>query len=119
MFKILQWNCQSIKHKKPELELRSVNYDLILITETWLNISTPKFKIKNFDTIRNDRSLGKGGGTAILVKGSIKYCEFPLQNKINNKIEACAIRITWQGKPLIIVSIYVPPDKQISTAEFN
>lgn len=119
MFKILQWNCQSIRSKRPELEFHSNNYDAILISETWLNDSVPNFKIKGFNTIRSDRTMGKGGGVAILVRSNIKYQRYSLNSNICNNIEACAVQLTWQGKSLILVSIYIPPNVQISSDIFK
>lgn len=119
MFKIIQWNCQSIKSKRSELEFHSANYDAILLSETWLDDSIDNFKIKGFDTIRSDRILGKGGGVAILIRSNIKYQSLQLDPNINSDIEKCAVRLTWQGKSLILVSICVSPKIQITSEIFK
>lgn len=118
-FRILQWNCQSVNSKKAELEYRALSYDIILLSETWLNIQNPSFKIKGFDTIRQDRLIGRGGGVAILIRKDIKYASIPLQHNCSNALEACAIKVEWEGYPLIFVSIYKPPDTFISVVEWS
>lgn len=77
-------------------------------------MTTTKFKIKGFDTIRCDRIGRTGGGAAILVRNGIRYVQYPLDLSSMNNIEACAIQMEWQDKPLIIISIYIPPQVKIS-----
>ena len=63
------WNCQGIRSKRKELELylNENSIDIIALDETFLNKKV-NFKIQGYDTIRNDRSTGSGGGVAFLVK---------------------------------------------------
>lgn len=86
----------------------------MLISETWLQITTNKFKIKGYNTIRCDRIGNKGGGAAIFIRDGIKYVQFPLDLSAMNNTEACAVQVEWQGKPLILISIYIPPKVKIS-----
>ena len=66
---ILFWNCQGIRPKRKELELylKENSIDIIALNEMFLN-KTYSFKIPGYDTIRNDRSTGRRGGVAFLVK---------------------------------------------------
>ena len=63
------WNCQGIRSKCKELELylNENTIEIIALNETFLNKKV-NFKIQGYDTIRNDRSTGLGGGVAFLVK---------------------------------------------------
>lgn len=45
---ILQWNCQSLRKKRPELEMRSKDYDIMLLSEMWLN-PEDRWLLRNFD----------------------------------------------------------------------
>ena len=66
---ILFWNCQGIRPKRKELELymKENEFHIVALNETFLNKKL-NFKIPGYDTIRNDRSTGRRGGVAFLVK---------------------------------------------------
>lgn len=68
----LQWNCQSIQNKRLELEKRGEEFDVIMLSETWLS-PNDRFILKNFDIVRCDRRDRRGDGTAILIRNGIKY----------------------------------------------
>ena len=64
------WNCQGIRSKRKErtgIISKSNSIDIIALNETFLNKKV-NFKIQGYDTIRNDRSTGSGGGVAFPVK---------------------------------------------------
>ena len=65
---ILFWNCQGVRPKPKELELyvKENVIDLIALNEAF-PIKKPNFKIPGYDSIRNDRSIGKREGVAFLV----------------------------------------------------
>lgn len=65
---IASWIAQSIRNIQIELEtfLYEHEIDIILLQETILK-PTDKFRILNYNTYRNDRETGPGGGTAILI----------------------------------------------------
>ena len=70
---ILFWNCQGIRPKRKELELylKESLIDVIALNETFLS-KKHNFKIPGYDTIRNDRSIGQGGGgVAFLLKNGL------------------------------------------------
>ena len=60
---IMFWNCQGVRPKRKELELylKENNFDIVALNETFL-IRKIDFKIQRYDTIKNDRSTGAGGG---------------------------------------------------------
>ena len=96
------WNCQGIRSKRKELELylKENSIDIIALNETFLHKKI-NFKIKGYDTIRNDRSTDSRGGVAFLVKhGLVVNKEF--RNADFNIItdnEALAINLELSCKP--------------------
>lgn len=70
--KILQWNCQSLRSKRAELEKRSIDYDIILLSETWLGVDD-RFLLRGFDVVHLGRTDRRGGGVAVIVRNGIKY----------------------------------------------
>ena len=109
------WNCQGIRSKRKELELylNENSIDIIAFNETFLNKKV-NFKIQGYDTIRNDRSSGSGGGVAFLVKhGLVVNKEF--RNADFNIItdnEALAINLELSNNQnLTLATIYCPNGK--------
>ena len=109
------WNCQGIRSKRKELELylNENSIDIIAFNETFLNKKV-NFKIQGYDTIRNDRSSGSGGGVAFLVKhGLVVNKEF--RNADFNIItdnEALAINLELSdNQNLTLATIYCPNGK--------
>ena len=66
---ILFWDCQGIRSKRKELELylKENVIDVIALNGTFLSKKL-NLRISDYDTIRNDRSTGQGGGVSFLVK---------------------------------------------------
>lgn len=116
--KILQWNCQSIRGKRAEFEKRSREFDIILISESWLH-RNDKFLLKDFDTIKKGRTIRRGGGVAIFVSNNIKYSLVNNLYSANDKLELCAISIEFQHRSLLIVSLYKAPNAALSREEWN
>lgn len=114
---ILQWNCQSIEKKLPELEQHSNEFDIMAFSETWL-FGEEKLLLRNFDTIKWSRDTTRGGGVSILVRKNIVYEVLEVTNKCGKKLEVCGIKIRINNKDLFIVSIYRPPTISISTDEW-
>lgn len=109
--KILQWNCRSILNKKQELQTVAHQYDIILLIKTWLKLEL-KFYLKDFNVIRKDRPLNKGGGICICIRNNIKFTiEDSLQN-IPLPFETLGIGINLPQNPLLIVTIYRPPNSR-------
>ena len=109
------WNCQGVRSKRKELELylNENSIDIIAFNETFLNKKV-NFKIQGYDTIRNDRSTGSGGGVAFLVKhGLVVNKEF--RNADFNIItdnEALAINLELSNNQnLTLATIYCPKGK--------
>lgn len=71
-FRLIQWNAKSILLRYNELCRYTSQYNLFIISETWLT-TDKSFIVKGFDTVRRDRENRKGGGVMILINNSIKY----------------------------------------------
>ena len=104
------WNCQGIRSKRKELALY-LNENVV--NETFLNKKV-NFKIQGYDTIRNDRSTGLGGGVAFLVKhGPVVNKEFKTADfNIITDNEALAINLELScNQNLTLATIYCPNGK--------
>ena len=109
---IMFWNCQGIRSKRKELELylKENSIDIIALNETFLKKKIT-FKIKGYDTIRNDRSTGSRGGVAFLVKhGLVVNKEFNNADfNIITENEALAINLELSSNQnLTLATIYCP-----------
>lgn len=106
---IVSWNTHGISNQSTHLLdltelIQRTEPDIILLQETFLN-PTSKFHMPGYLTIRNDRPH-HGGGTAIIIKRSIHFRTAQLD--LNPAFESTAIKITVDGSPTTLVSIYVP-----------
>ena len=100
--KCLLFNARSLKNKLPDLYtvIDKNNYDLILITESWLNSSVPDHLLVNsrdFSVFRTDRSQGsidcQGGGVCIISNNStVKAIHVPLPSNYIH-LELCVIDV--------------------------
>ncbi|UYV79488.1 hypothetical protein LAZ67_17002858, partial [Cordylochernes scorpioides] len=81
--------------------------NIALISETWLK-PCHRMNIPNYNTVRNDRMSGQGGGTAIFIHR--KYYCVPIQSTCLN-LETTGITIKDKnGTTLNIYSCYKPPN---------
>ena len=117
-FKILNINCRSILNKAEELFyiLKELNPDIVCLTETWLDQSTPQnsFIPNGYSMIRKDRTeafkqrygRNHGGGVAVIHKQHLKI---ELKSHLTNKTE----EILWvevKGKQNFLLSVVYRPD---------
>ena len=111
---IVHMNIQSLKPKIDLLIAEMQTYDILVFTETWLDVSTPSkdIAIPNFnDPIRNDRHGRIGGGVAIYVRRGISY--LPKFDLVVADSESIWVEINSLGKKFIIGGVYVPPSTRI------
>lgn len=117
--RVVQWNACGIRSKLPELTKNSADFDIVVISETLLR----KKKICNlrgFNCVRQNRQKKQGGGVCIYIRNNIKYCQSPVSFDGNGRIEACAIKVFTIEGPLIIASVYRPPNvSSLSTLEWS
>ena len=117
--KILAWNCDGISGKITELidYLHKENIPIALIGETKLT-PTRKIYTPGYVCHRNDRKgVGTGQGTLILVRSDVKHQLINLPAL--QAMEATAIKIFIDQKPLILVGPYLTPSKRIATADLD
>ena len=84
------------------------NYDIIIVTETWLfsSASFNLFNLPGYIIFRNDRKTSRGGGIAIYVKDcfNVVTLNFPT----TNSIEQLWISIKLGNNNVIVSGIYRP-----------
>ena len=113
---ILFWNCQGIRPKRKELELylKENEFDIVALNETFLNKKL-NFGISAYDTIRNDRSTGQGGGVAFLVKHGLVINKEYRNSDFNiiTENEALAINLELSNNQKVtLATIYCPNENR-------
>ena len=112
--KILHINTQSVRNKIDELTAESSEYEILVLTETWLhpNILSEEITIPFFNKpYRKDRTGDAHGGVAI-------YTRSNLTSKHRTDLEIDNLEATWcevmvgRRKNLIGV-IYRPPNAEV------
>ena len=120
---ILQLNIRGLSSKIADLKCLlekltdTKKPDVILLSETWLNKSSPKISLPGYNSYNVHRTHKKGGGVSILISYVIKsHCK--TVNIQLNTIEVCLVEIKLEHNQKIIVvgSLYRPPNK--SCVEF-
>jgi endonuclease/exonuclease/phosphatase family metal-dependent hydrolase len=104
---MVHWNANGIQGKIREFTefLDSHTIDLALVSETHLN-PTKSLKVRNFNVIRQDRPLRRGGGVAILVRHGITH--IPIPTSVGST-KTVAIEIPIHNLSLQVVAAYKPP----------
>ena len=115
--KALLWNCRSASNKIIELTALSKNYDLIVLTETWLNANN-HLNLPNFNIIRKDRQHRNGGGLAILIRSGLSW------HTCNNapelpSAEILTIKITSLQTPITLITCYRPPTHHLNLTQWE
>ena len=124
--KIFQWNCRSLTNKIGELRSIITEYDIIILSETWLN-DTITVNIPDYQIVRKDREDGVHGGVTIIIRKDILFKIEPNVYHITKSLETIAISIpilshSNNNSPpskLLIISLYRTPDNHTSTQEWN
>ena len=102
-------NIRGLCSKMEELQLtiKERNIDIYSLNETFLK-SKIEVDIPGYHLVRKDRSIGKGGGVALLIKSDINYNELDLniQNNVYNIEYKAIVMNTSKVKDLIICTYY-------------
>jgi len=110
--KIMQWNCNSILCRLPELKLllskMEKEPDVICLQETYLKNGT-QLLLPNYNIERRDREDERKGGMAILIKKNISYTLL----QPTDGLEEISISITLQHQKIKIINIYNHPAHKI------
>ncbi len=106
------WNCQSAVNKAdfiPSIATHS-GLNLMALTETWIkpeDTATPAALSTNFTFSHPPRTIGRGGGTGLLISNEWKFELLPSPTG-NSSFESHAITITHPAKIHVVV-VYRPP----------
>ncbi|KAG5897261.1 hypothetical protein JTB14_013162 [Gonioctena quinquepunctata] len=116
-------NVRGLRTKLWELEqsVSSCDYDVIVLTETWLNndIGNGELNLTNYNLFRKDRSIttsNKSRGGGVLIAVSKKYST-ELIPCISDNIEQVIISVKSKSKKIIVGSIYLPPKSDATLYE--
>jgi len=102
------------------------NFDVIGISETWLNesILNSEFISQDYSVYRCDRnyaetSVKRGGGVMLAIKQTFACTKLNLSlpQSLTNLIEILGIKIVNKTSTLYIIIIYIPPSQNSETYE--
>lgn len=105
-------NVQSLIPKLNELKIFNEHnkFDLLALSETWLNnsVDSGSIMISNFNVRRRDRNNGaRGGGVLFYVNNRLQFEIIDVPNISN--IEKLFIKIQYKGVSFVIGVVYKPP----------
>lgn len=97
--------------------VRLCSYDVIVLTETWLNgsLSDEEIKFDNYSVFRCDRSpstssKSEGGGVLVAVHKKLNSCRIDC----NNSLEQLFVSVSCLTKELILGVVYIPPKSDVT-----
>ena len=94
------------------LLIRSNDYDVVMVTETWLtnNIPDQVVNIPGYDLYRFDRQHGRGGGVCAYAKQALSARLVTFDFQISPLLENIFIKISLNTRTLIVGGFYRPPN---------
>ena len=113
-FRVLNLNIRSYFKNSDELQGFLLNirdpFDVIILTETWLNSSTSELlKIPGYVAYNSFRNIKIGGGVTILVHEKIQSCSLNNLNLVNEDIESVGVELNINKSKIKLLGIYRPP----------
>ena len=108
---VMHLNIQSLRPKLDILQVETQPYDIVVLTETWLNpsVSNADLFIRNFQCpFRCDRKGRNGGGVSIYVRDGI-YAEQKHDLSIEG-VEALWVELKLGKNKILRGGFYRPPD---------
>ena len=117
---ILNVNCQSLRNKfflfEQFLACCNVPFDVICVTETWLNDDETKFfEISNY-TFSGAQRATRGGGAGIYVRDGIGVEVLPAVDIAGSDTHSVGLHFGVYASPIILTVIYRQPSAGV--AEF-
>ena len=116
-----------MKSKLLELNLNAsiTEYDIIVLTETWLDSSILNSEVlpANYRIFRTDRDfhstgLSKGGGVLIAVDDSFSCTQIKSPANIPSLVDMLCLKLNLNpGRYVLLFAFYVPP--QLSNGEYE
>lgn len=117
--KIILWNSNGVLKRKNELELilETENIDVCLLTETHLDKNS-KFTFRKYNHyVTPHPNNSSRGGSAILIKKTIKHYE---DNPIaTTEFQITTVTVETNGTPLQLSALYSPPRSQIKANSYE
>ena len=107
--RIIAWNANELVQRKQEFEdfLHNENIDIALVSEIHFTPWTV-LKIRNYSIYTTLHPSGKArGGTAIIIKESIKH--FELEKHSELYLQATTVNVNDGNNDLTVTAIYCPP----------
>ncbi len=106
------WNCQSAVNKADFIPSIATHFglNLMALTETWIkpeDTATPAALSTNFTFSHTPRTIGRGGGTGLLISNEWKFELLPSLTG-NSSFESHAITITHPAKIHFVVVYRLP-----------
>lgn len=110
---ILQWNCRGVSNKTHEIHKLSNQFDILLLCETFLKPEKRvNFNIlKQFNIIRSDRTVNKGGGLAFVIRKNLTFSKIGSIFTREDEFETLAVSIDSSMGELLVVLVYRVPGK--------
>ena len=108
---IMQLNIQSLIPKLDILETEMQQYNILVITESWLNpdVRDDDLLISNFDPpYRKDKADRPGGGVTMYFRSGINYVR--RADLITGELEALFVEIILKSHKLLLCGVYRPPN---------
>ena len=113
--KLVHINARSLFNKVQEIYNHYQNFDVIVITETWLNIMVPTSAVMlpQFRLVRQDRykdEQKKGGGICIYVRDTCNIEDIDYVSEVTCDYEILGIKVKFANiKPCYLFGVYRPP----------
>lgn len=111
---------RSVNNKTTDLLLatNSVDYDILVFTETWLSpeqcdreFLDKKYKSFRKDRMNTDIGAKRGGGVLIALKNDIDCEEYSIPEM--NNLEAVCVKINMTNGSLFVYCLYIQPSSSI------
>src|SRR5436190_4893423 len=121
MVEIFYQNVRGLRYKTTEFRLNILgsNWEIVALTETWLNdsISSSELFPPMYNVYRRDRceartGRSRGGGVLIAVIDKIKVS---VLHNLNSDLEDLWLKLEFPNKKIVIVSVvYFPPNSPLA-----
>ena len=120
--KMLQLNARGLTSKITNLENmlhlmsdKGLVIDIITVCETFFHKGMENMiNLKGYAKVCNSRQISKGGGVAIFVRDGIRFNErIELSTFLEKRFETITIELCDKKDPVIISSIYRPPNTSL------
>lgn len=114
--KICHLNVRSlIPHFSDLKEVTYLKYDIITLSETWLNNSIDDriISLKGYTLFRRDRISGRGGGLAAFIKN--KFRVVTINNLPQTQSEQLWLSVSMNNKKVALGLLYRPPNFSVDS----